>query len=186
MWVPNSATVGSDFAPYQSAGHWALDENDDWIWVSDYDWGYIPFHYGRWVWLSSSGWGWIPGRTYAPAWVNWRVGEGGYIGWAPMPPSWYWYGGVATGLWVTPYAAYCFVPTTYVFHEHVHTYVVRDRAVVTAAAASTRPYAPARPTVGSSAHGSAARAHGGFRTASLAWGGLHRRLERASGPRRSG
>lgn len=167
VWIPNSAVVGADFAPYQSAGHWALDENDDWIWVSDYNWGYIPFHYGRWVWLSSSSWGWIPGRTYAPAWVNWRVGEGGYIGWAPMPPSWYWYGGVATGLWVTPYAAYCFVPTTYVFHEHVHTYVVRDRAVVTAAAATTRPYTPARPTVGGNvSHGSSARSHGGFRTAS--------------------
>jgi hypothetical protein len=167
VWVPSSATVGADFAPYQSAGHWALDENEDWIWVSDYDWGYIPFHYGRWVWLANSGWAWIPGRTYAPAWVNWRVGEGGYIGWAPMPPSWYWYGGVATGLWVTPYAAYCFVPTTYVFHEHVHTYVVRDRAVVAAAAATTRPYTPAKPTVGGSGpHSAGARSSGGFRTAS--------------------
>jgi hypothetical protein len=166
VWVPNNAVVGSDFAPYQSAGHWALDDNEDWIWVSDYDWGYIPFHYGRWVWLASSGWGWIPGRTYAPAWVNWRVGEGGYIGWAPMPPSWYWYGGVATGLWVTPYAAYCFVPTAYAFNEHVHTYVVRDRAVVSAAAATTRPYTPAKPTVGGGApHGAGARSSG-FRTAS--------------------
>ena len=167
VWIPNSAVVGSDFAPYQSAGHWSLDENEDWIWVSDYDWGYVPFHYGRWVWLAGSGWGWIPGRTYAPAWVNWRVGEGGYIGWAPMPPSWYWYGGRATGLWVTPYAAYCFVPTSYVFHEHVHTYVVRDAAVVHAAAATTRPYTPAKPTVGGSGpHGSSARSNGGFRTSS--------------------
>jgi hypothetical protein len=167
VWVPNSAVVGSDFAPYQSAGHWSLDDNDDWIWVSDYDWGYIPFHYGRWVWLTNSGWGWIPGRTYAPAWVNWRVGDGGYIGWAPMPPSWYWYGGVATGLWVTPYAAYCFVPTAYAFHEHVYTYVVRDRAVVSAAAATTRPYTPAHPTVGGSGpHGAGARSANGFRTAS--------------------
>jgi hypothetical protein len=166
VWVPNNGVVGADFAPYQSAGHWALDGNDDWIWVSDYDWGYIPFHYGRWVWLASSGWAWIPGRTYAPAWVNWRVGEGGYIGWAPMPPSWYWYGGVATGLWVTPYAAYCFVPTSYVFHEHVYTYVVRDRAVVSAAAATTRPYTPASPTVGGGGpHGAGARSNG-FRTAS--------------------
>ena len=169
VWVPNNGVVGADFAPYQSAGHWALDDNEDWIWVSDYDWGYIPFHYGRWVWLASSGWAWIPGRTYAPAWVNWRVGEGGYIGWAPMPPSWYWYGGVATGLWVTPYAAYCFVPTTYVFHDHVHTYVVRDRAVVSAAAATTRPYTPAKPTVGGGgggSQGSSARSNRGFRTAS--------------------
>ena len=166
VWVPSTTVVGSDFAPYQSAGHWALDDDEDWIWVSDYDWGYIPFHYGRWVWLSSSGWGWIPGRTYSSAWVNWRVGEGGYIGWAPMPPAWYWYGGVATGLWVTPYAAYCFVPTAYAFHEHVSTYVVRDRAVVSAAAATTRPYTPAHPTVGGSApHGAGARS-GGFRTAS--------------------
>jgi len=167
VWIPNSAVVGADFAPYQSAGHWALDDNEDWIWVSDYDWGYVPFHYGRWVWLAGSSWGWIPGRTYAPAWVNWRVGEGGYIGWAPMPPSWYWYGGRATGLWVTPYAAYCFVPTTYVFHEHVHTYVVRDASVVRTAAATTRPYTPAKPTVnGSGPHGSSARNNGGFRTAS--------------------
>ena len=167
VWVPSTTVVGSDFAPYQSAGHWALDDNEDWMWVSDYDWGYIPFHYGRWVWLSSSGWGWIPGRTYAPAWVNWRVGEGGYLGWAPMPPAWYWYGGVATGLWVTPYAAYCFVPTAYAFHEHVSTYVVRDRAVVSAAAATTRPYTPAHPTVGGSGpHGAGARSSSGFRTAS--------------------
>ena len=166
VWVPSNGVVGADFAPYQSAGHWALDGNDDWIWVSDYDWGYIPFHYGRWVWLASSGWAWIPGRTYAPAWVDWRVGEGGYIGWAPMPPSWYWYGGAATGLWVTPYAAYCFVPTAYIFHEHVYTYVVRDRAVVSAAAATTRPYTPAAPKVGGGApHGAGARSNG-FRTAS--------------------
>lgn len=167
VWVPSTTVVGADFAPYQSAGHWALDDNEDWIWVSDYDWGYIPFHYGRWAWLSSSGWGWIPGRTYAPAWVNWRVGEGGYIGWAPMPPAWYWYGGVPTGLWVSPYAAYCFVPTAYAFNEHVYTYVVRDRAVVSAAAATTRPYTPAHPTVGGSGpHGAGARSNGGFRTAS--------------------
>jgi hypothetical protein len=153
VWVPNATVVGADFAPYQTAGHWALTDDDQWLWVSDYDWGYIPFHYGRWIWINGNGWSWIPGRTYAPAWVSWRVGDEGYIGWAPMPPVWYWSGGVATNLWVTPYAAYCFVPTTYVFHERVHHYVVRDVTAVRTIAARTRSYQPARPTV-VSAHAS--------------------------------
>jgi hypothetical protein len=147
IWVPNAVEVGSDFAPYQSAGHWAVDDAGEWIWVSDYDWGYIPFHYGRWVWAGSY-WGWIPGRLYAPAWVTWRVGDDGYIGWAPLPPTWYWSDSVAVGLWTVPYAAYCFVPTNYVFYNNVSTYVVRDRGVVQRAAARTRTYTRANPTVG--------------------------------------
>ncbi len=87
VWVPAGSVVGDDFAPYQSAGHWALDDDGQWLWVSDYSWGYIPFHYGRWVWIGDRGWSWIPGRAYAPSWVVWRVGEDGYIGWAPMPPT---------------------------------------------------------------------------------------------------
>ncbi len=47
VWYPDATVVGTDFAPYQTSGHWELDQNDDWMWVSDYDWGYIPFHYGR-------------------------------------------------------------------------------------------------------------------------------------------
>ena len=73
VWVPSSAEVGADFAPYQSAGQWAMADTGDWMWQSDYAWGYVPFHYGRWVWAGNY-WGWIPGRTYAPAWVSWRVG----------------------------------------------------------------------------------------------------------------
>src|SRR4051812_8767128 len=75
VWMPDATVVGADFAPYQSAGHWALDDNEDWIWQSDYDWGYVPFHYGRWVWIGGRGWAWIPGRVYAPSWVTWRIGE---------------------------------------------------------------------------------------------------------------
>ena len=106
-----------------------MTDGGDWMWQSDYTWGYIPFHYGRWVWAGSY-WGWIPGRRYAPAWVTWRVGEGGYIGWAPLPPAWYWSGGMAVGLWSVPYAAYCFVPTRYAFYGNVSSYVVRDRGMV--------------------------------------------------------
>ncbi len=147
IWVPDSAQVGTDFAPYQTAGSWGMADTGDWMWQSDYSWGYIPFHYGRWVWAGSY-WGWIPGRRYAPAWVTWRVGEGGYVGWAPLPPAWYWRGGMSVGLWSRPYAAYCFVPTQYAFSRNVSGYVVRDRGRVQSIAAGTRAYHPAMPTAG--------------------------------------
>jgi hypothetical protein len=142
VWIPDSAVVGSSFTPYVTAGRWELTSAGDWLWVSDYSWGYIPFHYGRWVWITGSGWGWIPGRTYAPAWVVWRVGAGGFIGWAPMPPSWYWMGGVAVSFWMTPYAAYVFCPTRYVFTRNVGTRVVMSASDVRRAAESTAPYRP--------------------------------------------
>src|SRR6185437_1324345 len=126
---------------------WGMTDGSDWIWQSDYSWGYIPFHYGRWVWAGSY-WGWIPGRRYAPAWVSWRVGAGGYIGWAPLPPAYYWNGGVAVGLRSVPYGAYCFVPTRYAFSGNVSSYVVRDRGMVQSIAHDTRPYHPASPSVG--------------------------------------
>ena len=147
IWVPNSDAVGPDFQPYSSAGRWELTEDGDWLWVSDYDWGYIPFHYGRWIWAGEGvGWGWIPGRRYAPAWVTWRVGADGFIGWAPLPPRYYWVGG--SYFWFSsPYpAAFMFCPTANVFHHHVHTVVIRDRARVQQAASSTHRY-EAQPTI---------------------------------------
>jgi hypothetical protein len=166
VWYPDTTVVGSDFAPYQTSGHWELDANDDWMWVSDYDWGHIPFHYGRWVWVGGRGWGWIPGRVYAPAWVSWRMTDYGYVGWAPMAPSWYWFGGSAVNVWTTPYSAYVFCPSTYVFHRQVHTYVVRDRDVIQRIGAHSRPYRPARPSVAGAASSSAARGARAYRPAS--------------------
>src|SRR5512141_410402 len=83
VWVPNRAEVGADFAPYVTAGHWALDQDGDWIWVSDYPFGDVVFHYGRWVWVGGTGWVWVPGYAYAPAWVVWRTPVAGYdyVGW---------------------------------------------------------------------------------------------------------
>lgn len=146
LWVPSSRVVGSDFAPYVSNGRWELTSDGDWLWVSDYDWGHIPFHYGRWVWVSDVGWSWIPGRVYAPAWVVWRTGADGYIGWAPAPPSYYWVGGYSYAWWGSPVAAYVFCPTTHVFHHHVHTVVVHDHDTVRVAARGTRPYVSAKPS----------------------------------------
>ena len=147
VWVPSSTVVGSDFAPYVTAGHWAYE--DDYVWVSDYSWGWAPFHYGRWVYIGGRGWGWIPGRTYAGAWVTWRHGYDGwgYVGWAPMPPTWYWHGGYAVGIGYVPPAPYVFCHSSHVFHPYVGRQIVTG-SQVPVVASHTRPYVPASPTVG--------------------------------------
>lgn len=90
----------------------------------------------------------------------------GYIGWAPMAPSWYWFGGTAVTVWSTPYSAYVFCPSSHVFHRHVHTYVVRDRDVIQRVGAHSRPYRPARPSVSASPSGSSAKGARAYRPAS--------------------
>jgi hypothetical protein len=153
VWVPNRDVVGPEFAPYVSNGHWALTADDDWIWVSDYPFGWAVFHYGRWVWVSGNGWVWVPGRTYANAWVVWRVPTAGYayVGWAPMPPTWGWRNGYAFGLWYSPPLPYVFCPSAYVFDYRVHYHIVHDRRLVHDIAGHTRVYptpyrAPAQPS----------------------------------------
>jgi hypothetical protein len=150
VWIPSSSVVGSDFAPYSTGGYWALDENDDWIWVSDYPFGWVTFHYGRWVWISGRGWAWIPGLRYAPAWVAWRVpiGTYAYVGWAPMPPAYVWFGGGAVLYAYSPLYPWVFCPSEYVFHRHVHHYVVHDHHAMGYAARYTRPYHVAAPRAG--------------------------------------
>ena len=154
VWVPNRATVGADFAPYVSRGHWALTADDDWIWESDYPFGWAVFHYGRWVWIPSYGWSWVPGRRYANAWVVWRVpsAEYAYVGWAPMPPTWGWYNGFAFGVWYSPPLPYVFCPSAYVFDYRVHYHIVHDRRLVGDIASHSRVYptpyrAPAQPSI---------------------------------------
>jgi hypothetical protein len=105
VWLPDPTAVGPGFQPYVTAGRWTYDGG--WTWVSQYPWGWLPFHYGRWVWLRGLGWAWVPGRQYAGAWVDWRAG-GGYVGWAPTPPRWIWRGGVAVASPYVPPPAYFF------------------------------------------------------------------------------
>lgn len=154
VWVPNREVVGADFAPYVSRGRWALTADDDWIWQSDYPFGWAVFHYGRWVWVSGTGWAWVPGRTYANAWVVWRVPTAGYayVGWAPMPPTWGWRYGYAYSLWYSPPLPYVFCPSAYVFDRRVHYHIVHDRRLVHDIASHSHVYptpyrAPAQPTV---------------------------------------
>jgi hypothetical protein len=149
VWVPHQHVVGTGFQPYVSGGHWALDEDEQLVWVSDYPFGHVVFHYGRWVWASPRGWVWIPGYRYAPAWVVWRVPTGGssYVGWAPAPPTFVWFGGMSVFWGYDPYYTWVFCPSAYVFSYHVHYHVVRDRYWMGYAARHTVPYrAPRVPT----------------------------------------
>jgi hypothetical protein len=153
VWVPHAHVVGTSFQPYVSGGHWALDEHEEWVWVSDYPFGHVVFHYGRWVWTTPRGWVWIPGYRYAPAWVVWRVPSGGspYVGWAPAPPTFVWFGGVSMFWGYDPYYTWVFCPSAYVFSYHVHYHVVRDRYWMSYAARHTVPYrAPDRARSGPS------------------------------------
>lgn len=84
VWIPN---VPVGFRPYFSNGNWIFT-NDGWMWVSYYDWGWAPFHYGSWLYDSFYGWMWIPGYDWAPAWVVWG-NYSDYYGWAPMGPDGY-------------------------------------------------------------------------------------------------
>lgn len=83
VWLP---AVHEDFHPYGTNGHWVMTEYGN-TWVSDYDWGWATFHYGRWYFDSNfQSWAWVPDYEWGPAWVDWRRG-GGYYGWAPMTPG---------------------------------------------------------------------------------------------------
>ncbi len=82
VWLPN---VGPDFRPYYTNGYWAMTQYGN-TWVSNYDWGWAPFHYGRWTFDNYYGWLWIPDTQWAPAWVSWRSNQN-YYGWAPMGPG---------------------------------------------------------------------------------------------------
>jgi hypothetical protein len=119
VWTPSEAETGPGFVPYVSGGHWVY--GNDYLWTSDYSWGWAPFHYGRWVHLEARGWSWIPGREYAPAWVEWRTGDA-YLGWAPAPPLFVWQGGVAVTLG--------FAPPAFVFCSHADLFSPQPARVV--------------------------------------------------------
>ena len=81
VWQPT--TAGKNWNPYIN-GKWQYTEQG-WMWVSDYNWGWAPYHYGRWMRFKEYGWIWLPGYVWAPAWVMWRVSDT-HIGWTPLSP----------------------------------------------------------------------------------------------------
>lgn len=148
VWTPSREAVGDDFAPYVSRGHWALTASGQWLWVSDYPFGHVVFHYGRWVYVSDLGWSWVPGRRYAPAWVVFRTSYYGdpYIGWAPMPPRYIWRNGRLVWLSHVPPYPYVFCHTSSAFNPHLARYVLRDRNRTRRLAERSRPYVTTRAT----------------------------------------
>jgi hypothetical protein len=142
VWVPSRSVVGSEFVPYSTAGHWELTPDDTWLWASDYPFGWITFHYGRWVWASGGLWAWVPGYVYAPAWVDFRVGAGGYVGWAPLGPRYVWRNGVFLSLGYYRPAPFVYCPTQYVFVRTMPRYVIRDHYRVREISAHTHVVRP--------------------------------------------
>ncbi|WP_236032724.1 DUF6600 domain-containing protein [Algoriphagus pacificus] len=113
IWLP---AVNQDFHPYGTNGHWVMTEYGN-TWVSYYDWGWAPFHYGRWYFDDFyQSWAWIPGYDWGPAWVNWRTG-GGYYGWAPLGP------GVSISVRVNiPSFHWVFLPSHRIYHQYAYRY----------------------------------------------------------------
>ncbi len=112
IWLP---AVTQEFHPYSTDGHWVMTEYGN-TWVSYYDWGWAPFHYGRWIYEDFYGWAWIPGYEWGPAWVDWRSG-GGYYGWAPAGPQYSNYAMINR-----PSFFWVFVPQNRFTYHHVNRY----------------------------------------------------------------
>ncbi len=107
VWQPKIATGSPDWRPYTD-GYWSQTDQG-WTWISNEDFGWATYHYGRWAKIPDNGWVWVPGFEWAPAWVSWRAtprftGRSGpparraatstieldaeeVIGWAPLPPD---------------------------------------------------------------------------------------------------
>ena len=87
-WQPTVVRGNPDWRPYVDNGYWVYTDCGRY-WVSDYSWGWAPFHYGRWFQHNRFGWCWAPDRIWGPSWVSWRYTDT-YCGWAPLPPgAWY-------------------------------------------------------------------------------------------------
>ncbi|MGA9115540.1 MAG: DUF6600 domain-containing protein [Bacteroidota bacterium] len=135
-WQPIRVHPG--WRPY-FAGRWIWTELG-WYWLSEEPWGWATYHYGRWHYDDYYGWVWIPGSEWAPAWVEWRFGDG-FVGWAPLGP--YALFDFAVGVhyrvrWITPHFYWSFVDCGMLaipsVHHHVHRHEGNRRYI-----GSTRP-----------------------------------------------
>jgi len=116
VWQPSEAESDENWRPYTD-GHWAYTDRG-WTWVSNENFGWATYHYGRWAKVRNVGWIWVPGNTWAPAWVSWRQTErSDYVGWAPLPPECDTLPSVKVEGWVDNY--YNIGPATYIFLKAV-------------------------------------------------------------------
>jgi hypothetical protein len=81
VWRPYN--VEPNWSPYTN-GYWQ-HSNQGWMWISNYNWGWRPYHYGRWWFSDRYGWVWSPGYVFAPSWVTWMYNDD-YVGWYPISP----------------------------------------------------------------------------------------------------
>jgi hypothetical protein len=149
VWSPDEAQVGPSFEPYDTAGGWDYTDGSP-VWVSDYEWGWVCFHYGRWAW-SGGHWVWIPGREYAGAWVSWSMGDEAfaYVGWAPMAPSWIWWGGSPTAIGFGSAEPWLFTQGAQFVGPNVSTRAIPG-SLAGAIPSHSRAYTRAQPRVGAS------------------------------------
>ena len=117
VWRPYD--VDYNWNPYYD-GHWVYTDLG-WTWVSDYEWGSIPYHYGTWVMDANLGWVWVPGYVWAPAWVVFRSGPD-YIGWAPVAPGFSL--GMSFGAPLPATSSFVFVPARSFMAPRIRTYAV--------------------------------------------------------------
>jgi hypothetical protein len=120
VWLPMEDP--DTFFPYGTNGHWVSTEYG-WTWVSDYKWGWAPFHYGRWDYDRVYGWFWVPDIVWGPAWVVWST-SGDYYGWAPMRPG-IGITIVIEGSWIPPAPWWIFVHHRHMGHRHIRRYYER-------------------------------------------------------------
>ena len=124
VWRPD--VDRNDFRPYYTNGRWAMTEYGN-TWVSDYDWGWAPFHYGRWVLNDFNDWIWIPDTVWGPAWVSWRTG-GGYYGWAPLGPGIDIDVNIGGGFDI-PFAWWVFIPQRTIYSNYYPRYYGRNQSI---------------------------------------------------------
>ncbi|WP_260171659.1 DUF6600 domain-containing protein, partial [Pedobacter cryoconitis] len=126
VWRPD--VDQNDFRPYYTDGRWAMTEYGN-TWVSDYDWGWAPFHYGRWVNNRFNQWVWIPDTVWGPAWVSWRSG-GGYYGWAPLGPGINININIGGGGYNTPSNWWNFIPQRSIYSNNYPRYSSRNITII--------------------------------------------------------
>jgi hypothetical protein len=118
VWTPNGML--STWRPYTD-GHWVYADCG-WTWVSDWEWGWAPFHYGRWAYHAEHGWVWVPDTVWGPAWVAWNFGDP-WCGWAPLPPLVAWETGPAWDFIIPPFC-WSFVEVGFFTAPHIHQHIV--------------------------------------------------------------
>lgn len=76
----------NEYIPYNN-GQWMYTD-EGWYFKANTPQEELTSHYGRWTQDEELGWIWLPGKTYSPAWVDWRQNDD-YVAWAPVPPGKY-------------------------------------------------------------------------------------------------